>query len=377
MSRGQAPVVASILLVLGGCTSDGDGTTTPPEEPAISSLPTECGPFGRPPTSAEVTFLIGNRLYAAPPDGSASRCIAELGEGEGLTWGGEADRVALNTTTGGLVLSGGQRELLEPGEPGPLFQGLTRPTGTSLVYISAGGERLFKLPVKGGAPEDISFLARHDEVAYHPSGTSVIVVGQDRAGIYGIFFATNEGKDPRLLAIGEDAIRIYSLAFSHNGRTLYYAAEHQDRYDLHSLALTSGEKVGSGEAVVEKRLRTLHSDQQPIDNVVVSEFSKDPPVAYTEGDCDSGMRAFVWNGEGVEIVGGGELGVFSTPIGWLPDGSLSLLTRRVGCDQPGTLQIWQGGVPPDPLVGEVSQAAVRALLPPPPAPLIPAEGVVP
>jgi hypothetical protein len=372
-SRGYAQFIASLLLLLSGCTSDG---STQQPAPLISSLPGNCDSLGRAPVSAEITFLVDDRLYAAPPDGSSARCLAELEQGSGLTWGGEADRVALDTATGGLILTNDQRELLQPDESQPVFEGLSRPVGTSLVYISADGKRLLKLPVDGGRPDDISFLKRHDEVAYHPSGTSVIVVGEERAGNYGIFFATNEGKDPRLLAIGEDAKRIYSLAFSHDGRTLYYAAEHPDRYDLHALALTSGERAGSPEAVTEGRLKTLHSSQAPIDNVVVSEFEKDPPVAYTEGSCETGIQTFVWKGEGVARVGDDTNKTFTTPVGWLPDGGLLAMSRSGGCDRPGTLKVWEGGYS-DSLVDQVTQAAVRAPFPPPPRPLIPAKGVVP
>jgi hypothetical protein len=369
-------VLVCSLLVMAACTSDGSTTTDSSEPPLISVLPQSCGSVSLPPEAAEVTFVANGQLYSTQPDGSGIRCIEDLPEeGTDMGWGGQGDRVAFDTPSGGLVLLDGDEHTFQPSDPDPTFQGLSRPVGTSLVYISGDGRRLFKVPVDGGPEEDISFLKRHDEVVYHPSGTSVIAVGEDRAGIYGVFFATNEGTDVRLLAVGEDAKRIYSLAFSHDGRTLYYAAEHEDRYDLHSLALTDKKKQESDEAAAEERLRTLHSSEQPIDNVVVSEFTRRPPVAFTEGDCENGRRTSIWDHGAIEKVAGGD-GRFSTPSGWLPDGTLAVTTSAEGCGEPGTVSLWTGGKS-QALVADVSDAAIRSQLPAPPRPLIPAEGVVP
>ncbi|MGH2686996.1 MAG: hypothetical protein ACRDJP_16150, partial [Actinomycetota bacterium] len=119
-----------------------------------------------------------------------------------------------------------------------------------------------------------------------------------------------------------------------------------------------------------------HQSQQPIGDVVVSEFSADPLVAFTEGDCATGTQTFVWDGESAEPIDAGSINDFTTPVGWLPDGSLLVASRPEGCERPATLHLWNSGRA-DLLLADVTEAAVRAVLPPPPRPLIPAEGVVP
>jgi hypothetical protein len=102
-----------------------------------------------------------------------------------------------------------------------------------------------KVDAFGEEPYDISFLADHDEVVYHPAGTHVATTGTDGDGTYGVWLATNLGEEPQLLAIGEDARRIFSLGFRHDGTTLYYAAEHDDRYDVHALRLALQDPEGN------------------------------------------------------------------------------------------------------------------------------------
>ncbi len=63
------------------------------------------------------------------------------------------------------------------------------------------------------------------------------------------------------------------------------------------------------------------------------------------------------------------------PSGWLPDGSLLVVARTKGCDDPGDLWLWRPGSDPVLFARDVQRAAVRAVLPHPPPPPLPGAGV--
>jgi hypothetical protein len=219
------------------------------------------------------------------------------------------------------------------------------------------GERAF-----GAKPFDISFLADHDEVVYHPAGTHVAVTGTDEDGTYGLWLATNLGKEHQLLAIGEDARRIFSLSFEHDGRSLYYAAEHDDRYDVHSLRLALQDEEGKTR---DAKLSTLDTADTEMGDLVTNEFTVDL-VAYTVGSCEDKKTTRVYDRSITEL--GGPLAGFSTePVGWLPDGELLVIARESGCEGAGTLFSWRPEET-NRLVADVSAAGVRAMLPPAPGP---------
>lgn len=302
----------------------------------------------------QVTFVLGSELYVARRSGSVARCVLEITQPLDLDWGPQGDRVSFGDLRryegDGVVFLDDVAESAS----------WSRPTGRAIVYVSEG--RLMKVDAFGDEPVDISFLADHDEVVYHPAGTHIAVTGTAEDGTYGLWLATNVGKDSQLLAIGEDARRIFSLWFAHDGTTIYYAAEHDDHYDVHSLRLALQDKEG---ATRDAELATLDSASTEMGDVVVSEFASET-IAYTVGSCEEGKRTRVWNGEVTEL--GGELAGLSTePVGWLPNGELLVLARSSGCEGDGTLYAWDGGQATR-LVPGVSAAGVSAVLPPPPDP---------
>jgi hypothetical protein len=236
----------------------------------------------------------------------------------------------------------------------------SRPTGRAIVYVSEG--RLLKVDAFGDKPQDISFLSEHDEVVYHPAGTHIAVTGTADDGTYGLWLATNVGKEPQLLAIGEDALRIFSLSFAHDGTTMYYAAEHEDRYDVHALRLALQDEEGRTR---DAELTTLDSAAAEMGDVVASAFAAGT-IAYSVGSCDEGKKIRIWDGSVTEL--GGELARLSTePVGWLPGGELVVFARPSGCEGDGTLYTWEAGEA-SPLIEGVSAAGIRAVLPPPPPP---------
>lgn len=357
LRRRRGVVALFGLLVAGACT---EGGTRPPADsrrPAlVRSLPAgPCDALREAPAAGEVTFLAGGRLFAVASDGAGPRCLARVGRSDALSWSATGDRVLL----GGLrtlLPDGTGREAVESRVGSPHW---SRPTGKATVHVAEGGRKLLKIPAEGGEPRDISFLDRHDEVAYHPAGTHVVVAGQSLTGLRGVFLATNTGASPQPLATGEDARRIHSLAFSHDGRLLFFAADHGDHHDVHVL------NVGEGD------ISTLATSPEPVLGLTVSPFSGS--VAVARGTCRR-AETLVWAaGPGGEPVRVGLSEPASQPAGWLPDGAL-LVLGRTGCGSSGNLHVWQNGAAAL-LVAGVDGAAVRAVLPPPPRPPLAGAGV--
>jgi hypothetical protein len=356
--RTIAAALVCWLLLAVGCTSQGQRPDTDgpsPSEPGPGAFEITDGCEGlRKLHGAQVSFVLGGELFVARRTGRLARCVLEIPRPLDLDWGPQGDRVQFGDLRryegDGVVSLDDTAESIA----------WSRPTGRAIVYVSGG--RLLKVDAFGDEPFDISFLADHDEVVYHPAGTHVAVTGTADDGTYGLWLATNLGQDAQLLAIGEDARRIFSLAFAHDGTTVYYAAEHADHYDVHSLRLALQDEEGT---IRDAELGTIDSASTEMGDVVVSEFVADS-IAYTVGSCEEGKTTRVWDGAVTEL--GGELtGLSTEPVGWLPNGELVVLARQEGCGGEGTLFAWR----PDRtarLVAGVSEAGVRAVLPPPPDP---------
>jgi hypothetical protein len=352
-------VVFCWLLLAVGCTSqqqrpDTNGPSpTQPAPTGVFELTSGCEGL-RKLRGPQVSFVLGGDLYVARRSGNIARCVLEIPQPLDVNWGPEGDRVSfgdLRRYEGeGVVSLDASAESIS----------WSRPTGRAIVYVSEG--RLMKVDAFGDQPVDISFLADHDEVVYHPAGTHIAVTGTADDGTYGLWLATNVGKDVQLLAIGEDARRIFSLSFAHEGTTIYYAAEHDDHYDVHSLRLALQDEEGE---IRDAELGTLDSASTEMGDVVVSEFVAEN-IAYSVGSCDEGKATRVWDGSVTEL--GGELAGLSTePVGWLPNGELLVLARQSGCEGDGALYAWRSDQATR-LVEGVSAAGVRAVLPPPPDP---------
>ena len=368
------------VLVLASCTPGGEdgarGPARPQPSPLVSELPDRCGSIGRPPSGAQISFVAQGNLYLATADGRRVRCATSAEGVSQLEWGAGADRVLL----AGLdrhVAEGTASEVILSSESASVTTSTwSRPTGTSIVYIQEG--RLLKVGARESEPRDISFLERHESVVYHPAGTHIVSTGiEAQGGDVGLFLATNEGTDARRLVRNETASSIDGLAFSHDGETLYFSADHGQRHDLHALSLAPGNETGDTEsALAEMELETVHESRHPISDVVVSELDG-RSVAFRTGSCDAGFKTYSTAPDGdrddffaldEEIYGS-----FNEPVGWTPDGELIVLVRD-GCDGSGDLYRTQAhrGI----LFAQgVTLASVRAELPPPPDPPLPAQEV--
>lgn len=346
-------------------TTQAPSTTLGPIDPPglVGALPENCDGIGAAPApdAAEITFVIDGRLYAANPDGSDVRCLTK---GQFPTqWGGAADRVLVRED--GVLTAVdefGSSTLAVQGR----FEGesWTRPTGSSVVGIADDG-RVVKYPIDGGDPVDLSFLARHDEVIYHPAGTHVLVVGESADGTYGIWLATNIGTEPELLIEGTTATLSFP-SVSHDGLFLQFIAEHEDGTShVHQVFLPD---AGNAEFDASIALET----SSPLSNLMVSPYGVGE-LAVAQGTCGTDLHTVFPFWPETEVLPQME----SRPIGFLPGEPTRLLVAAYPelcrADSPVDLYIVDalGEDEPVLVVGGIDAFAlpgVRAPLPDPPPP---------
>ncbi|MDQ1446038.1 MAG: hypothetical protein QOI20_2502 [Acidimicrobiaceae bacterium] len=361
MRRALALLMA-VMAVAGGCSSNkdkgaasgkgrnaGSSTTaapssTVPSNPGTVSPSTgvsaDCHGLGPAPQQGAVTWVARGRLL------DESGCLIDHATTVSA-WGGKADRVLLGDT---VVV--GQSAPVKPFDgPGVL----SRPTGTAVLQVTPEG-RLAKRELGSPDTVDITFMAKHEKAVYHPAGRTIVSVGRGDDGSTEFYIADNQGQDARLLTKTEDARDIANITFTASG-ALLFVAEHDDKYVLHRQEIDAG------------KLTTIAEVAKPavVDHVVTSPFSGGG-VAWTQGQCGSAVLRAERNGKYLDLKA--TMAEHAEPVGWLPDGSLVVLARR-GCtlDTPGTV----GVVAPDgravrEVAKEATSAAVRAVLPPPPAP---------
>lgn len=324
-----------------------------------------------------VTFVQNQRLMSVGLKGGQAKCLVDSGPvGPGAEWGPRADRLLLSGTS---YLGATKKRVL----PLPQIQPAhwSRPQGTSIVYSEDEGRRLLKVSASGGAAEDISFLKRHDSFVYHPAGTHIAVSGENAKGQLGIYIATNTGADPFLVARGENATLIDGLQFSAGGRHLFFVAHHDDEFHLHDLGITTGERQGDvRRALSDVRLRTLMASDDLLGRPVVSPFvSRQPLVAFSRGECSTRTETYVRIDQDAVPIEWAVPGEQTQPLAWLPDGRLLLEVKPAGsCSNGGSLQVWDPETEEHSILSpdiDVGQVAVRARLPKPPDPPVPAQEV--
>lgn len=333
---------------------------------AVATLEPEddCAGLGRVPRQGQVTTIEEGQLRAYDPERFSSKCLATvasdnpnfMSDTRPPRWSPEGDRVLI----GGRAISadGAVTKPLAAGSD--LSAEWSRPTGTSVVSVASDG-RLLKQSSFGGRPEDISFLARHDDVAYHPAGLHIATSGLTSDGEYGLYLATNLGTEVELIARGEAARFITNLRFAEDGQSLYYTARHDPtNWHLHRLFIGA-----------DPFLATLAKQQKDFE-YAVSSFNNRLIAWFVPGDCAAGEP-------GKFKVVGGRLGIKIPgdlrernihPVGWLRAGQLVVRVASPGCSapQPGTVYVLSHEAPvviDEENYGEVS---VRVRRPPPPPP---------
>lgn len=337
---------------------------TPP--PPAKARPTASGCraiAGRVPSEGQITFVRDDKIVAASPDGEPETCLVDLERtsiaptATPLSWNARGDAVIVDD----VAVFAGTRRTFRVVDRRPERAVWSRPNGTSVVYVATDG-RLMKRPSAGGPADDISFLQRHDDVAYHPAGTHIATTGVTTKGTYGLFLATNVGTGRRLLARGERARLITGLRFSDDGQYLYYTARHgPGNWHLHRLG------IGADRSFV-----TLDDGRSGFE-YTVSPRSARTIAWFSVGDCAEGEAGkFHARGPGTSGLDiPAELRATDLrPVGWLPGRELVVASSPVSCSTTAARDVYVlGDHEPILIVEEVgASAAVRTKVPPPPPP---------
>jgi hypothetical protein len=274
---------------------------------------------GSPLPGGEITYVHDGRLVGVAPDGRDRRCLGRLRDASAaISWAPSGDRALAGTTA---VVPGGSH----PSGLPAVDQLTWSPAGRSLLAVTPTGALIRK---RAGVdkPQDITFLNRHETATYHPSGRAIVSVGEGNEG-YGLYLADTDGKVLASLVEGETARHIGPLAWTENG-DLVFAAQHDDRWDLHRLELG-----GAGRLTT---LASTPSPNQPISDVVAS-VAPGAGIAWRQGDCADGILATHVLQRGRSLALSPEVAT-ARPAGWLPDGTLVLQTTGGTCrDAPRTI----------------------------------------
>lgn len=352
--------VAALVLISTACSLD-DRETAQPVAPQLASgrlVPDRCVP-GTPEPSATVTFVANGHAWALGPSGRRLTCLFTVRRAGPFSWGPRGDRALLARLE---VKSFGGAPSRPPTSAAPRATSWGRPIGKSIVFVGRGGRALLKAHPAGGGFTDVTPIpgARYEQVVYHPSGLAFAFIVRDE-GRESLWISSNVGKEPRQLVHGRFHTSFDALAFSRDGRILFFAAQHGSAHvDIHSVSLGVGT-----EAPVEWR----GGPHERVSEIVAGPQGA---FAFTVGRSCASRRAVVVSGAnpgGVTTLPGADT---SKAVGWIDD--THLLVAAGGCGRP--LDLYSVSLPSMTdrlLVRSVAAVAVRRSEPLPPPPL-PAEG---
>lgn len=353
MMRSRTVAASVVALVLGVACSGDSAPSDPVESPSttpISEFPRKCDQQIPSTDETQISFTKRGRLYISDVSGQNVRCVAaKLPESDPYTWAPDGATVGVdNFGTIDTIGRLGGETITGPGATS-LFQGFSQPEGSDLLFISADGGVLERVEIDSGKRSDISFLRRHDEAVYHPSGDDIAVMGALKNAPsktdYGIYLVNDRGANLRTLVKTRNEDNFYAMDFSADGKTLYYVADIHTRWELRSVPTDEGENPE------ETIIATVREPILPI----VSRVSED--IAYREGDCDTGFSTSVLSGDTfTEVTEDGD----SQPIGWTNEGELVTGLTEDLCDPAWVMDLYVGGMTDrDLLVEDVDEAAVR------------------
>jgi hypothetical protein len=355
-------------LILSACSSGSSPSTGPSGPSRISQSPTPSGPRlasgaafpssctpGRPKRGDTLAFVAAGHAWALNAHGTRLTCMFEVQNAGPFLWGPLGDRALLGSfevkgLPGALTL--GPSDL----QAGPTSWG--RPTGKSIVLVSADASALEKVHLDGGPNENLSPLGKtkYLNVTYHPSGLA-LAFSVERGGGQSIWMSSNTGANPRRLIFSKGGTTFGALAFADDGIGFYYEALHAGGASvLHELSLDK-----------PNELRALWSAPPGQRIMDIRPGPVRGSLAWTAGSsCDHSVAT-------LQDAGGNKLTVSNGAgathaLGWLDDRRVLVATG--GCSGPYDLKavdVTSGSAVP--LVFGVDAAGVRTLAPTPPPPL--------
>jgi hypothetical protein len=355
------------MFFIGACTEQpNDRSPSPPE----SETPTESPSFvptgarladgtplpegcpGNVLLSQTVAFVADGRAWALDPDTGDLACLFDVEDAGPFAWGPQGDRVLL----GGFEIRGVGDAPTLPAVPTTVTAfDWGHPLGLAVAFADGNGNPRKRF-VDDGRLEKLTSLppGKYLQVAYHPSGLALAFVVETSEG-QEIWLSTNEGKDPQRLIFSKSETTFTSLAFSPNGKTLWWTAQHAgDIPELHFMKLETRTGFGTSwrgaDGTVAAGLRLA---------------PQGPLQAVTEGETCEEHEALVVSGGSATTAIPGE----SRPteaLGWLD--RTTLLVAAGGCGDSIDLFTVDGRGQDDPaaLALEVEIAAPRTQVIDPP-----------
>ncbi len=356
------PEPATTVAAVTGTSEPLFGDTTPPPSANPINLPLTAvctAPTTAVEKEGELTFVSQGKVWAVGTAGTA-RCLYNL-NGRSisqLTWSPDSTAVLLGPDQ---VARGAK---LTPSGYLPTNTDVewSGPKGTSLLAATAKGQ-LVKRNSRTGVRTDISYLDRHARSAYHPAGKAIASIGEgsDGTGVdgggdttVGIWFSDNLGGGSELRVQDGSGATLSEIGFTANGDFLFFIAQHPDGFHLHEYNVNS------------PQISVAFESPDALSNLVLS--ASDDSVAVQRGSCDgtsasdvmyrpTGATEFVSLRSKAPSLGDG----WVSPVGWLPDGRLAVLSRRKGCAGPGTLHVIDTTTGKDTTIADqISIAAVRS-----------------
>jgi hypothetical protein len=349
---------AALVLVVAGCSVD-DGETSQAVAPQLASgalVPTTCVPR-TPRASATVAFVANGHAWALGPQSRRPTCLFSVRAPGPFAWGPRGDRALLARLE---VKSFGDEPNRPASSAAPRATSWGRPIGKAIVFVGRGGRALLKAHPAGGGFTDVTPIpgARYERIVYHPSGLAFAFVLRDDDH-ESLWMSSNVGKDPRQLVHGRFHTNFEAIAFSVDGRVLYFAARHADsRVDVHRVALG-----GATEAPVEWR----GGPHERVTEIVAGP-AVGGALALTAGRSCGTRRAVVVTRarpDGVDVLPDAK---GSRAVGWIDE--QHILVAAGGCGR--RLDVYSVSVSSlraRLLVKNVVAAAIRRAEPFPPPPL--------
>jgi len=236
----RLPFALAIVLAASACTLDREDSA--PVAPQLASgrlVPERCEPRA-PGAGGTVAFVANGGAWALDPASGRLACLFRVRRPGPFAWGPRGDRALLAR----LEVKGvGDAPRRGPTTAAPSAASWGRPIGKAIVFVGRGGRALLKAHPAGGAFQDVTPLrgTSYERVVYHPSGLAFVFTLREQ-GRESLWISTNLGKQARQLVHGRFHTDFEALAFTPDGRTLYFAAQHAGgRADIHSLRFSGTE----------------------------------------------------------------------------------------------------------------------------------------
>lgn len=368
---GRSPLVtylvAAAMLVV-GCTTPRTTTTTslvplvPPEalpvstpapsttaapssdpnSPLIAAVPElECA-YAPELAGGEITFVSGDRLYGAAPDGTVLRCLAGLTADQRgpVEWSPDGTRTMLNAATI-YDMAGARFSGFDPSNTKVQWEW---PAATGMFAPTASGRTLVRRDaVDPNQRTEITFLTETVAAVAHPAGGVVLAAGSSPDGTTGIYAATSTGESSRLLVSIPDGapadpavttatkpVTVTELGADAAGDVLYFIVDNGTSFRVDQLGFA------------DLSVTELATEQSPIVELTTGPTPR--TVAWTVGLCNSVTRTRVRDDRtatAVDVGLGTPIEQLSlSPVGWLDGARLVVAARPLGCDGPADVWIW-------------------------------------